>query len=138
MTAKRTNEDWLKLVSEQRSSGLTIEAWCSENSVNLHTMADRISRLRKAGLIKEPKPAGGRHCERRTKTELREWERSENVKWVEVSEEASEANTAETEAEAEPAPAGIQVEIGQFKIAVEAEFSEAVFMQVCRALAAIC
>ena len=52
---KRTNADWLELVKLQRASGLTVEAWCEDQGINLHTMADRMSRLRKKGML-EPSP----------------------------------------------------------------------------------
>jgi hypothetical protein len=128
MAKTRTNEEWLEIVSEQRASGLTVEAWCSENGVNLHTMADRIVRLRKLGLWQEPRPAGGRHSERRTFTELRKYEQSQAVEWVEVSEEAAP----------EPETCEIFVEIGKFKIIVPLEFSEAAFSRVCKTLASLC
>jgi hypothetical protein len=128
MAKTRTNEEWLELVTAQRASGLTVEAWCGENGVNLHTMADRIGRLRKMGLWREPRPAGGRHSEQRTFTELRQYERSQSVAWVEVSEEAAPA----------PEAGEIRVEVGKFKILVPSEFSEAAFSRVCKTLAALC
>ena len=39
--------------------------WCTANDVKLPTMADRVTRLRKLGLINEQKPAGGRYSPRR-------------------------------------------------------------------------
>jgi hypothetical protein len=125
---KRTNEEWLEMVSAQRASGLTVEEWCAQNGVNLHTMADRICRLRKLGLWKEPRPAGGRHSERRTTTELRKYEQFQAAQWVEVSGEAA----------TEPEAGEICVEIGRFKIIVPLEFSEAAFSRVCKTPAALC
>jgi len=123
--ARRTNEEWLELVNQQRSSGLTLEGWCGENGVNLHTMADRIGRLRKAGLITEPKPAGGRHCDRRTTTELRKYAALETTQWVEILEPVKPQTLSAPE---------IRVEVGVYKIIVPPEFSEAVFLRICKAL----
>jgi len=58
---RRTNEEWLELYKQQRASGLTMKEWCTANDVKLPTMVDRITRLRKLGLINEQKPAGGRY-----------------------------------------------------------------------------
>ena len=62
---RRTNEEWMELYERQRASGLTMKDWCIANDVKLPTMADRVTRLRKLGLINEPKPAGGRYSPRR-------------------------------------------------------------------------
>lgn len=48
-SVKRTNEEWVKLFEQQRMSGQTLKSWCAENNINLSTMSDRISRLKKAG-----------------------------------------------------------------------------------------
>jgi len=66
---KRTNEEWQELYELQRASGLTMKDWCAVNDVKLPTMADRVTRLRKVGLIEGQKPAGGRYSPRRQTTE---------------------------------------------------------------------
>jgi len=65
---RRSNEEWLALYEQQRASGLTMKDWCIANDVKLPTMADRITRLRKLGLIEGPKPAGGRYLSGRQAT----------------------------------------------------------------------
>ena len=127
MAKTRTNEEWLELVRQQRASGLTLKGWCEDNGVNLHTMADRIGRLREMGLLKEPKPCRGRYSEQRTTAELRKYEQFQTMQWVEVSDEPPPA-----------APAEIRVEIGKFKIVVLTEFPEAAFLRVCKALTSLC
>ena len=44
---KRTNDEWRVLLAEQRASGQTQEEWCVANSINLYTLRDRASRLRR-------------------------------------------------------------------------------------------
>lgn len=104
-SVKRTNEEWVKLFEQQRMSGQTLKSWCAENNINLSTMSDRISRLKKAGLLPETflakEPMAG-------------------TKWAEVTSIA-----VETE---------IQVKINDFTVIVPVEFNETVFLRVCKAL----
>jgi cell division septation protein DedD len=44
---KRTNDEWRVLLAEQKASGQTQEEWCKANGVNLYTLRDRASRLKK-------------------------------------------------------------------------------------------
>lgn len=123
---KNKNEKWLKLVSQQRASGLTMEAWCIENGIKLATMADRITQLRKIGLITEPRPAGGRYCERHKTTELRKCEQRQATKWVEISQTVLTPQTHDiTE---------IQVKVGAFTIVVSENFHDETFVRVCKLL----
>jgi len=125
-----TNERWLELVSRQRASGLTLEVWCKENNVKLPTMADRITRLRKAGLITEPKPNKGgkpRKGERRTTTDLTKCEQLQPTQWVEAV--LMPATATETK--------DICVKIGKFEILVPPTFDDSAFVRVCKALASI-
>jgi len=117
MTAiKRTNEEWLELVQTQRASGLTMKTWCAANGVNLYTMADRASKLRRDGLLTEPKPNRGVKSRRRSE-------------WVEVSLPATVIPRSSTE---------IEVRINGFTVTVTENFSEAVFAQICKTLMALC
>ena len=125
----RTNEEWLELVSQQRASGLTTAAWCQENNIKLPTFADRITRLRKLGLITEPKPPGGRHCERRTTTEILKYEQLQTTQWLEVS------PLPLTDAAIEKKE--LRVKIGEFEIFVSPTFEETVFVRICKALTSI-
>ena len=55
---KRTNEEWRELLAEQRSSGQTQEQWCATNGINLYTLRDRGSRLRRLDREANLGPAG--------------------------------------------------------------------------------
>jgi len=126
---KRTNEKWLELVSQQRASGLTLETWCNENGIKLPTMADRISRLRKMGLITEPKPNKGgkpRKGERRPTTELRKYEQLQTTQWMEVTPFSFPVSAPKTK--------DICVRIGEFEIVVPDNFADETFMRVCKLL----
>ena len=46
-TIKRTNDEWRALLAEQRASGQQQKDWCAANGINLYTLRDRASRLRK-------------------------------------------------------------------------------------------
>ena len=46
-TVKRTNDEWRELLALQRRSGQTQAEWCAENGVNLYTLRDRSSRLKR-------------------------------------------------------------------------------------------
>jgi len=50
-TTRKSTEEWHKIVSEQRESGLSQRAWCTENGINRYTFRDRASKLRKLGII---------------------------------------------------------------------------------------
>ena len=41
------NQQWLAMVSEQKKSGLTIKAWCSENGISENCFYYRQQKLRK-------------------------------------------------------------------------------------------
>jgi len=84
---KRTNEEWKELYERQRASGLTMKDWCTANNVKMPTMADRVTRLRKLGLIEGQKPAGGRYSPRRQTTKKPEASRQDIVQLNPVEEE---------------------------------------------------
>jgi len=56
----RTDEEWLELIREQRSSGLTQKAWCMEKGISQHTMWDRIRKFRILGMVTGPSQTVGR------------------------------------------------------------------------------
>lgn len=110
MSRKRNNDEWIELYHKQRNSGLTIKQWCVENGINASTMADRISRMRKLGIIKD-------HQTKVTKPQS----------WVEITPEIpTESNGA------------IYITIGSFTIAVPELFQEAALIRVCRVLMSLC
>ena len=45
---QRSNEEWLAIIQECRSSGLSDRAWCEQNHINPSSFYYSISRLRKA------------------------------------------------------------------------------------------
>ena len=53
-TEKRTNEEWRGVLAEQRASGQSQREWCEANGVNLYTLRDRASRLKKMERESEP------------------------------------------------------------------------------------
>jgi len=95
---------------------MTVESWCEGKGIKARTMAEMARRLRRDGLL------------------------DETGRWVEVLETAGVPDTplAEQPLVQIEENCEIHVEIGAFRIAVPAEFSEAVFLQVCKALMSLC
>ena len=109
---KRTNEEWRVLLAEQRASGQTQEEWCATNGVNLYTLRDRASRLKKmdsdpAAQTEQPKPA--------------------SVGWIEIKPEKSPDKAY-----------GIIIERGGFTIAVPSGIDAELLMEVLRAVNRAC
>jgi hypothetical protein len=44
---RRTDQDWMNLIQECRTSGLSDKDWCEQHSVPISTFYTKISRLRK-------------------------------------------------------------------------------------------
>lgn len=44
---RRSDQEWMELIQECRSSGLSDQAWCSEHEIPLSTFYNRISYFRK-------------------------------------------------------------------------------------------
>lgn len=44
---KRSDQEWLSLIQECRTSGLNDRAWCSEKNIPISTFYNRVSHLRK-------------------------------------------------------------------------------------------
>ena len=107
---KRSDADWVELVEQQRASGQTLKAWCTENGINFYTMADRISRLRKRGYIDE-------HMNSKS-----------GAKWLEVTESPVVS----------PLEPEIRIRLNNFTIVVPKDFGEGSFVRVCKALMSIC
>jgi len=130
MIARRTNEEWLVLYEQQRASGMTVKDWCETKGIKLPTMADRITRLRKMGLIKDSKPTRGKNS-----TGVKEKEKPKQTKsrkpWVEVKPAAVTFNDNDTSDE------NISVLIGDYKIKIRKGFEPEVLMEVCRVLVAL-
>lgn len=110
MSRKRNNDEWIELYNQQRSSGLTIKRWCVENGINASTMADRISRMRKLGIIEDYQ--------------------SKDIKsqgWVEITQEIPT-----------PSNGSIYITIGNFTIAVPELYQEVALLKICRVLMSLC
>lgn len=44
---RRTDEKWLLLIQECRSSGFSARAWCEQNDISINTFYNTVTRLRK-------------------------------------------------------------------------------------------
>ena len=97
---KRTNEDWRKIIAEQRNSGQRQDEWCASNGINLHTMRDRISRLNKIDTKEKSK------CKSKTPTEA-------PPKWVKVKTRTQKSKEHEPK---------IYIEIGTIKISASNDY----------------
>lgn len=107
---KRTSAEWVELIARQRASGQALKTWCAENGINVYTMADRISRLRKAGCIDKPlQPTIG-------------------TAWLEVGESPAMPVAVQE----------IQVRVNGFAVVVPKDFYEESFIRICKVLMSIC
>jgi hypothetical protein len=119
MSAKRrSNDEWLELYERQCNSGMTMKKWCLENDINHYTMADRMSRLRKLGLIESKRPSVSKVDHAPVITQ--DWAR------IELTESSL------------PVKDAINITVGSFIVTVSNDFHEATFVKVCRALSSIC
>ena len=134
MSTKRTNEEWVDLYKQQRTSGLTMKDWCSENGIKLPTMADRVSRLRKEGLIESQRPTRGKNSTGSTKEKSAPAKNTKS-KWLEVLSTKTEFCTDSSDIEKTKY---ICIEVGRFKINVPDDFCEESFCRICKALVSIC
>ena len=48
---RRTDEEWLSLIQECRSSGFSDRAWCEQNDISIHTFYNTVTRLRKKAFM---------------------------------------------------------------------------------------
>jgi len=121
--SRRTNEEWLELYNQQRASGQTLKNWCEEKGIKTATMADRITRLRKNGLIKGTKPPGGRYSE----------ERAVKGSWVEVNPSKDSFCS-----EMKPKEDCLEIRIGECQISVYDGFNPVMLGEVCKVLVSLC
>ena len=54
---RRTDEEWLSLIQECRSSGFSDRAWCEQNGISINTFYNTITRLKKKACM-VPKAIG--------------------------------------------------------------------------------
>ena len=90
---RRTNQEWLALYEQQRASGMTVKDWCAAKGIKLPTMADRITHLRKLGLIREPKPSRGKNSITDKKQEASKQSKKQKVDWMPLDMPAPSAIT---------------------------------------------
>jgi len=111
-TVKRTNDEWRALLVDQRASGQSQEEWCAANGVNLYTLRDRSSRLKK--MDGEPAP---QTAQSKTAT----------TNWVEVTPECLPEG-----------PTRIRIGCGGFTVTVTAGFDAELLAEVLRAVSRAC
>ena len=106
---KRTAEERARLVSEQRSSGMTQKAWCAEHGIRLRTFRDwaRLSNLWESG----------RACA---------------TGWIELN-----AGKASPELGDDPA-VPVEVSAGLFTVLVKPGFDRETLSGICKVLAGLC
>ena len=46
LTTNIRRQQWLQMIKDQKSSGLTVEAWCRENNISKHAFYYRQNKLR--------------------------------------------------------------------------------------------
>ena len=125
---RRTNEEWLELYNRQRSSGMTVKDWCAVNEIKLATMADRITRLRKLGMINEPKPTRGKNSDTGINKKIPLKEKKQKNTWV----EAVPVPVADTGGN--KGDESISIIIGNYKVEVRKGFEPGTLISVCKAL----
>lgn len=54
---RKTDEEWLTLIQECRSSGFSDRAWCEQNGISINTFYNTVTRLRKKACM-VPEAAG--------------------------------------------------------------------------------
>ena len=113
-TVKRTNDEWRALLADQRASGQSQEDWCAANGVNLFTLRDRASRLKRMDREAEPQPA-----------------QSEAVaaSWLEIKREGVPALEK---------AGSIRIERGGFVITVDADFDAELLLAVLHVVNRVC
>ena len=119
MEMQRRNEsEWREIIAEQSGSGQAQAEWCKARNINLYTFRDRKSRLRESGAAgspKYPEPV----CDGNKRMA-----EAPPVQWLPVRREETPEIVCPT----------VKVTIGAFTIAAQADFNEALFTRVCKAL----
>jgi hypothetical protein len=113
---RRTESEWQALIAEQRASGETQVAWCLAHGVNLYTLRDRASRLKKqdkdsARTRSTPAPTIG----------------GAKVSWAEVKTESHEDLAVE-------ASEALVIELQDIRIHVGAGYGVSKLAALCREL----
>jgi len=84
---KRTTAEWRELITKQKASGQTQEAWCLANGVNLYTYRDRARRLRQMDGTVSSSRVLFKQTKKRSKETPQQSTQSEGVDkaaWVEI------------------------------------------------------
>ena len=123
-TDKRTNEEWRALLADQRVSGQTQEEWCAANGVNLYTLRDRASRLRK--------------LDRQGQTAVAPVSATRAVRKEKHQEAASAVWMGVTPERLPEGATRISIEYGGFTVTVTADFAPELLTEVLRAVSRAC
>jgi hypothetical protein len=119
---KRTNDDWRKLLAEQRASGMSQEHWCAAKGINLNTMRDRASRLNKQ--------------DRETKLQETPPEVATAV-WAKIVPDVSEVGDKYRNSERESS-CNIRIGCGKFTVYISTGFDNEALVEVLRAVSLAC
>jgi len=122
---RRTNKEWRALIGAQEASGQTQEQWCLANGVNLHTLRDRASKLRR--LDKQTAAAGT----------AKDRETSETQSWVEIERPVDERRI-QTEPEAAEISGKLTIETGTIRLTADAGYPVSALASLLRELARPC
>ena len=145
---KRTNDEWRTLLAEQRDSGQTQQDWCAANGINLHTLRDRSSRLKRqdreaadhtdrhdtisAGWV-EVKAGRLKEVEQLTALETK------SDKHLPAAKEVSPAHeSGATETASRKKPVDISLTRGKWTVTVRADFETGLLVDVLRAVNQVC
>ena len=128
----RTNEEWEKLIEQQKSSGKLPKVWCAENGVNYHTYSDRKCRLNKLKVALEKAQKTNPAKAQKTKT-VGTSPKFKEVQILDTNPKISKANE-----HSEAKPSEIAVKVGKFTIIVQPDFEEKTFLRTCEAVAKLC
>jgi hypothetical protein len=112
--ARRTDDEWRVLLSEQRASGQTQEEWCATKGINLNTMKDRGYRLNRIDKELKIKPQHKKP-------------KATATGWLEVKAECSSTHTAD-----------ICIAYGGFTVTVTAGYDTASLTEALRAVSLAC
>lgn len=118
--ARRTIEEWRKLVTEWETSGRTQKDWCKSKGINEYTFRDKVMRIRKesdkkieAGKIKE-------------EADDKSGEETNIIKWKKIESKEEKA-----------AAADILIRCGDFEIVPREGFDEENLARICKVLVSI-
>ncbi|MDR3001440.1 MAG: hypothetical protein LBU89_09270 [Fibromonadaceae bacterium] len=123
---KRSHTEWEELIRDYEESGQPQKAWCEKNDINLYTLRDRMSRIRKTEgkLINKPAIFGkGANNPNPTIGEA-----PTTVEWLPVISGTQPSTENDS----------LEIKIGPFTIVTSENFNETAFSQACKLLMRLC